>query len=308
VKRVVTVTMLDRSTDLRDRLLAGGLLFATGVDGLYGRSAVFQDLVDSVDRLVALWGTRLGATTVHLPPLLARSTFDATGYLQSFPDLVGAVQIFDGDDSDHAELIRRASAGEDWSALLRPSEVVLAPACCHGLYPMLTGRVPDGGGFYDVRSFCFRHEPSTDPMRMQAFHQHDIVCVGDPGAVERFRDEGLDEGRAMLGRLGLDLEIVPANDPFFGRLGAVLAAGQRDEGLKLEGVAHVHEDGPPSALMSGNCHRDHFGQAFSIETASGTVAHSACVGFGADRVAIALLAAHGLDPGSWPGAVLSELR
>jgi seryl-tRNA synthetase len=59
--------------------------------------------------------------------------------------------------------------------------------------------------------------------------------------------------------------------------------------------------------MSANCHRDHFGLPFGIETDSGEVAHSACVAFGVDRIAVALLARHGLDPADWPGPVRAQL-
>jgi hypothetical protein len=60
--------------------------------------------------------------------------------------------------------------------------------------------------------------------------------------------------------------------------------------------------------MSSNCHRDHFAVPFGIETADGAVAHSACVGFGIERVALALLRRHGLDPARWPAPVRDRLR
>jgi hypothetical protein len=37
------------------------------------------------------------------------------------------------------------------------------------------------------------------------------------------------------------------------------------------------------------------------------VAHTACIGFGNQRVALALLRAHGIDLASWPSAVRREL-
>jgi len=63
----------------------------------------------------------------------------------------------------------------------------------------------------------------------------------------------------------------------------------------------------PTAIMSSNCHRDHFGASFDIATAAGETAHSACVGFGVERVALALLHTHGLDPGGWPAGVRDRL-
>jgi seryl-tRNA synthetase len=297
----------DARTELRDRLLDAGLLFPTGVHGLYGRSETYQGIVDSLDKMVHRWGTELGATMVHLPPVLARTTFDSTDYIRSFPDLVGSVHVFTGDDRAHAELIRRVGAGGDWPALLEPGEIVLSPAACYSLYPMCTGRLPAGGRLFEVSGYCFRHEPSADPTRMQAFSMHEVVYVGEHEAARRHRDDGLTIGLSMLADLGLEVTAVPANDPFFGRLGAALAAGQLDEELKFEGVTPICSGDRPTAVMSANCHRDHFATPFGIETADGEVAHSACVGFGVDRIAIALLVRHGLDPGSWPESVRGRL-
>lgn len=305
--REIQPSILTEYAELRDRLFHAELLFPTGVDGLYGRSGVYQGIANAVDQMVHRWGADIDATEVHLPPVVARTTFDATDYLASFPDLMGSVHVFHGSDRDHAELVRRVEAGGDWPALLEPGEVVLSPAACHGLYPMCTGRLPTGGRHYDVSAYCFRHEPSIDPVRMQAFSQHEIVYVGEAEGAERHRDEGMARGLSILRAVGLDVEPVPANDPFFGRLGKALAAGQLEEGLKLEGVTRIYPSGPPTAIISANYHRDHFGRPFAIETGAGDLAHSACVGFGVDRITIALLARHGFDPTVWPESVRLEL-
>jgi seryl-tRNA synthetase len=299
--------VVDPYTELRDRLFDAELLFSTGVDGLYGRSDTYEGIADAVDRLMHRWGNDVGATVVHLPPLIARSTFESTDYIRSFPDLAGSVHVFNGGDRDHAELVRRVSAGGDWPALLEPGEIVLSPAACYSLYPMCAGRLPAGGRYFEVSGYCFRHEPSTDPTRMQAFKMHEVVYVGEPDTAQRHRDDGLARGLSILTDIGLDVTATPANDPFFGRLGAALAAGQLDEELKFEGVTPICSDDRPTAVMSANCHRDHFGAPFGIETAAGAVAHSACVGFGVDRITIALLVRHGLNPSTWPGSVRARL-
>jgi seryl-tRNA synthetase len=301
------VAVPDPRRELRDRLLDAELLFPTGVEGLYARSEIYQGILNAVDAMVHRWGSGLEATMVYLPPVLSRTTFDSTNYLQSFPDLMGSVHVFRGNDRDHAELLRRVEADGDWPALLEPGEVVLSSAACHALYPMCSGRLPAGGRRYEVSGFCFRHEPSTDPARMQAFNMHEVVYVGDPDEAQRHRDEGLAHGLDLLRGLGLEVTPIPANDPFFGRLGSALAAGQLEEELKLEGVSPIYSPEHPTAIMSANCHRDHFGLPFGIETDSGEVAHSACVAFGVDRIAVALLARHGFDPADWPGPVRAQL-
>jgi seryl-tRNA synthetase len=116
----------------------------------------------------------------------------------------------------------------------------------------------------------------------------------------------VERGLDLLSGLGLEVESVVANDPFFGRVGRMLAANQRDETLKFEVVTPIVATNP-TAVMSANCHRDHFGIPFGIETAAGEVAHSSCVGFGMERITLALLHTHGLDRTGWPSPVRASL-
>lgn len=295
------------SGSLVRRLLDAGLLVPTGVLGLYGRSGTYQDVADGISAMVRRWGATLGARRVHLPPVLPRATFAHTNYLESFPDLMGSVHVFTGGDAEHKQLLKRVETGGDWPALLEPGAVVLASAACHGVYPLCTGTLPEGGRTFDAQSYCFRHEPSSQAARMQSFVMHEIVHVGTADSAWDHREEGLARGLRMLEALGLSMQAVPASDPFFGRVGNVLAAGQLEEQLKMEGVTPIPGTDGVTAIMSANSHRDHFGQPFAIETADGQVAHSACVAFGIDRIVVALLAVHGFEPASWPFYVRAQL-
>ncbi len=291
----------------RESLFGAGLLFPTGVDGLYGRSATYQSIADALCRQATEVGKPQTFDAVHFPPILARPVFDQTDYLRSFPDLMGSVHVFRGDDRAHAQLLRRYEAGEDWHALLEPAEVVLCSATCHAVYPLCTGRLPEAGRRFEIHGYCFRHEPSVDPARMQAFHMHELVYVGLPDDALAHRDRGLARGLELLTDLGLAMDTVAANDPFFGRLGAMLASSQLEDALKLEGVTPITSTEKPTAIISGNYHQDHFGKPFGIEAADGSTAHSSCVAFGVDRITLALLHRHGLDPTLWPAGVRSIL-
>ena len=293
---------------LRADLLAAGLLVATGVDGLYGRSATFEQVVGGLADMVTRAAADLAPVRLHFPPVEPTQDFLASGYLRSFPDLTGAVSAFTGGDRDHARLLGVLEDGGDWTAGLSPAGVVLTPAVCHPLYPGLRGVLPPEGRTFEVAGWCFRHEPSLDPARMQAFRQHEVVVVGDPETARRHRDRWVDLALDLTRNgLGLATEAVVANDPFFGRLGKVLAASQQQEALKIELVVPVALD-TPTAVVSSNCHEDHFGAAFGIELPDGSPAHSACVGFGLERLTLALFAAHGLAPQGWPADVRRTLR
>lgn len=299
--------MDDPAESFRRALLEAGIVLETGVEGLYGRSSTYEDIVVAVQGLVTRSGNDQGAVTVHFAPVMPRSVFERTDYLRSFPDLTGSVHTFRGDDRRHAELLSLLDAGEDWTRELEPAEVVLRPAACHPLYPTCAGTMPEGGRRFEVHGWCFRHEPSVDPARMLAFRMHEYVYIGDPSTSVSHRDSWVERGSKLLGALGLDVEVVVASDPFFGRLGKMLAANQREQELKLEIVTPISSEVRPSAVMSANYHEDHFGAAFGISSSDGAIAHSSCVGFGLDRIALALLRTHGLDPAGWPSPARERL-
>lgn len=298
--------MLPTSAQFRQSLLAAELLHESEVDGLYHRSGTFEGITSAVQQLASRAGSDLEAPVRFLPPVMPRSVFERTDYLRSFPDLVGSVDTFVGNDKDHADLLQIAEAGGDWTAVLTPAEVVLTPAVCHPLYPTLRGEIPYQGLVFEVNGYAFRHEPSLDPARMQSFRMHEFVHVGTPEGAVVHRDQWLQRGLDTLSGIGLQVEPVVANDPFFGRAGRMLAANQRETTLKYEIVAPITSD-KLTAISSANYHEDHFGGSFLITTPDGQTAHSACFGFGLERVTLALLSRHGLDPATWPTYVRSRL-
>ena len=64
----------------------------------------------------------------------------------------------------------------------------------------------------------------------------------------------------------------------------------------------------PTAVSSANCHLDYCGKAFDIRTATGEEAHTACIGFGLERIALALFKTHGLRLANWPREVRDPLE
>jgi seryl-tRNA synthetase len=291
-----------------EHLLEAGLLIPSGVPGVYGLSGTFESVVEHFEAYLTRVGAQFGAEVMRFPPLLSRRTYRMTDHLDMFPNLMGSVHTFLGNGAEAAELTRKNQAGEDWSADLEPTDVMLTPAACYPLYPTATGVLPDNGRTVDLRAFVFRHEPSTDPARMQIFRQREFVRLGTPLQALAHRDGWLDRGRALLCAVGLDPQPVVANDPFFGDGHRLMAATQREQTLKYELVATTSSAEKPTAIASCNCHLDHFGRAFDIRTTDGECAHSACIGFGLERITLALFAAHGFRPSAWPASVRGVLE
>ena len=293
----------------RDELLARGLLIESGVPGLYGRGPAFERIRRGFDMLVTREAEADAAESLSFPPLLPRRHLEAIGYLSSFPHLAGTVFGFEGSEADAAVQAQRASRHEDWSETQRMTEVALVPAACYPVYPAVAARGPleqdgivvDAGG-----GWVFRHEPSEDPTRLQAFHQREIVRLGPPSAVLAWRDGWCERGLALLRGLGLDAERDTASDAFFGRGGRMLAADQQERQLKFELLVPITGE-EPTAVASFNYHHEHFAEIFGLTLAGGGPVHTACLGFGQERVVLALLQAHGMDPAAWPAEVAREL-
>jgi seryl-tRNA synthetase len=294
-------------TELRDRLFAAKLLIRTGVDGVYGRSADFERVISGLDAAAYQLGADDGPTVMSFPPVIARRTFEAVDYLRNFPQLCGPVFSFAGDNTAHSELLRQLDAGEDYSSSLSQTSVALTPACCYPIYPTLSGEMDETDGLYSTMGYCFRHEPSVDPMRLQAFRMREHIRVGSPEEIISWRETWLDRAPRLLDSLGLDFRADIANDPFFGRAGRLMSHSQRDQQLKIELLVPVFGEDHPTACVSANYHQNHFGELFGITTADGSEAHSGCIGFGLERLAVALFARHGTSIDRWPTAVSSVL-
>jgi seryl-tRNA synthetase len=237
-----------------------------------------------------------------------RAHYCGTDHIYNFPDLMGSVHTFTGREPEHQLMLQKFERQEDWSTDLNATQVMLAPAACYPLYPSATGTLPEGGRLVDLKSFVFRHEPSDDPARMQSFRMHEFVRLGTPAQALAHREFWLEKAQEILKSIGLPVEPVVANDPFFGRGGRVMKATQREQNLKFELIVPICSEEKPTAITSCNYHLDHFGSVFNIKTADGEVAHSACMGFGLERIALALLKHHGLDTAKWPAQVRERLQ
>ncbi len=301
---------MDMQTSFLDRLFDAGLLIDTGVDGLYGRSGRFEDVIVAFERLIDRFGGADGAEAMRFPPGMNRAFFEKSGYMKSFPQLAGTVHSFCGNELDHMSLLKCMEVGEeDWTKDQKATDIVLTPAACYPLYPTVAkrGPVPAKGALYDLQSYCFRHEPSQDPARQQLFRMREYVCMGTETHVTDFRQSWMDRGVAMMKEVGLDVAIDVANDPFFGRAGKMLANNQRDQNLKFELLIPITSVAKPTACMSFNYHQDAFGTKWGLVMEDGSVAHTACVGFGLERIALALFHTHGLDVADWPESVRKTL-
>jgi seryl-tRNA synthetase len=288
-------------------------IFATlfrpmGVDGVYGRAGAYEAIVEALAAFIGK-ARDAKAEVVRFPPVVSRALIEKSGYLKSFPHLLGCVCALGGGERRVEAAVALFEAGGTWTEALETSELVLAPAACYPVYPMAAARgpIPGEGLLFDVACDCFRREPSRDIDRFQSFRMREFVAIGASEQATAFRRGWMERAAGLADALGLSYRIEAASDPFFGRAGAMVGRFQAEQELKFELAIPVRSAQSPTACMSFNYHRDHFGQTWAMRLQNGEPAHTACVAFGMDRLAVALFATHGVDAARWPASVRSAL-
>jgi seryl-tRNA synthetase len=288
-------------------LVAHGLIVPTGIQGGYGRGSVFEDILEHFNALVSRTAADDGAETLTFPPIVARALIEKVGYMDNFPQLSGSINSFFGNDAQARALSEKVHAGERWEDLLAITESMLTPAACYPVYPIFSGLLRPGGRLVTTMNWVYRHEPSAEPTRLQSFRMREFIRVATTDEVVEWRNTWLERGLALLRSLQLPVASDVASDPFFGRGGKIMAASQRDQRLKFEILCPVISEEKPTAICSFNWHQDHFSGAFGIRSSDGEVASTACLGFGLERVTLALIKTHGFDPAEWPADVRALL-
>ncbi len=296
--------------DLLDPLapLGRSVLQPTASDGVFASTAPFEDVIEALAGLITRH--REPSTEVlRFPPVMNCRQVEKSGYLHSFPHLLGCVCGLHGDEPEIHAAVGRYNAGEEWADALKATDLVLTPAACYPLYPMAAARgaVPAKGLRFDVASYCFRRETSFEVDRLQSFRMREYVYMGSPADAVAFRARWIDLAKELADGLALPYRIAPASDPFFGRAARIIAASQVEQMLKFELLIPLRSPERPTACMSFNYHRDHFGIAWDLRAENGDLAHTACVAFGMDRLALALFAIHGTDISGWPQPVRKSL-
>jgi seryl-tRNA synthetase len=284
------------------------LLHSMSVGGVFARSEIFEQVIDGLSALISR--SRDPKTEVlRFPPVMSRHQIERSGYLHSFPHLLGAVCCLHGTEHHIRAAIDSSRPQGEWTTALAATDLVLVPAACYPLYPLIAarGQEPENELLFDVACDCFRYETSYETGRLVSFRMRELVCMGTPDQILEFRGQWISRSKKLAHLLELPNEIKEASDPFFGRAGKLMAFSQVEQSLKFEMLIPVRSETEPTACMSFNYHRDHFGAIWGLRSKSGDLMHTGCVAFGLDRLALALFARHGLDLERWPRSVLQAL-
>src|SRR5580704_11579109 len=123
---------LTQAETIRDPLdaIAAGLFRPMGVDGVYARTALYEEVIERL----AAWVSRQrepGTEILRFPPVMSRRQLEKSGYLKSFPNLLGCVCALHGSEAEIRSVADRYETGGDWTTGLAPADLVLSPAACY---------------------------------------------------------------------------------------------------------------------------------------------------------------------------------
>jgi hypothetical protein len=105
--------------------IAAALFPSMGVDGVYARTQLYEEVIDRLSSLISR--QREPATEVlRFPPVMSRHQLEKSGYLESFPNLLGYVCALHGSEADIRSAADRFAAG-DAVPLRSPQPICFSP-------------------------------------------------------------------------------------------------------------------------------------------------------------------------------------
>ena len=276
-----------------------------GQVGLAGGASALKRLLD--DAVRDLGRASFGAQEEDYPDLIDPDVLARAGYLGSFPHSVCLVSHL-VEDFDAIEAFRAANTGAESLHVPDPgaltSGAALRPAICLPVYRALEDTsLPAEGLVVTTTGKAFRYESGNMEglKRLWDFSMREIVFAGSARFVEEQRARVIDAVTALMRDWDLSFRLVSASDPFFATVRGTKALWQRARSLKHEVLVDVGTG--TIAAGSINVAGTLFGDAFRISTHDGETATTACVGFGLERLVLALFSQHGFEPARWPPAL-----
>src|SRR6202162_4210629 len=119
--------------------IAEGLFRSMGVDGVYARSALYAHVVERLESYITRQRDPQ-AEIMRFPPVMSRKQLEKSGYLKSFPNLLGCVCALHGSEASIRSAVDRHENGGDWTTSGASSGFVLSPAACYPVYPIAAAR------------------------------------------------------------------------------------------------------------------------------------------------------------------------
>lgn len=283
--------------------------------GLYTLGPLLCRLIDYFEKHFLGLADSFGAQPYRFPTLIPASFLGRVNYFRSFPHSLTFATHLRGDLDVIEQFAENACCDEHGLSTPMESfakiETLLSPAVCYHLYFALADAPLPGGALTATAvGNCFRYESSNlvSLERLWNFTMREVIFVGSQNFVLEQRDIGRQRMQAVLEETGLAYRVESANDPFFIGEFRQQALFQSAFQLKYEIRARLPYKDSTLAVGSYNYHQDFFGRHLNITLPDGGPAHTGCIAFGLERMAMAFVSQYGLDMKRWPEAVRKSIQ
>jgi seryl-tRNA synthetase len=277
---------------------------------LRGPAAQLQRVIET--KVLETVAARFGAEEEFYPSTILCKSLDRINHFTSFPEHVDFVSHL-REDVDVLGVFAQKSREQGWKpehhdGLMSSIDFAICPSCCYHCYESMENwNLAAPGRSATMVVNCHRYEAGnlTTMSRLRAFHQRDVVFVGDVDYVRRSRTEA----DAILIQWAkdwqLDCRFENANDMFFTADFSVKASFQRQQEAKRELRLRIPFENKSISVSSSNFHGATFGKAFRINV-DNRPATSACLGWGYERWVYAVFSQHGLEIAAWPAGLRDD--
>lgn len=288
-------------------------------EGLTGLRGNLLRLFRFFERWFRTLAATFGAEDNHYPAMIPAGLLAEMGYFGHFPQHVTLCCHFP-DSLPVLEAVAAeastapadiAALGRRFASRLAPPGHVLTPGVCLPCYCQQRDVVlpPAAVRTLTMQNHVFRYEANSfRPLaRAWDFSVRDIVFFGGNADLVRLRAAVMERVFEFCQNLDLDVTLELANDPFFLDGSRDKAVYQRMGEVKYELLFRLPQRDAPLAASSFNLHRDFYTSLYNTRRSDGTLAESACMGFGLERWLYGFISQKGLDPAHWPDAVAAGL-
>ena len=282
-------------------------------DGVYSFGPLMTRLINYFESKFLAVAGEYKAAPYRFPTLIPATFLEKVNYFKAFPHslsfathLRSDLDVIE-DFSEHAHCKKTILSTELQS--FAKIQNLLSPAVCYHLYfSLMNQKLPSPSLTATAVGNCFRYESTNleSLERLWNFSMREIIFIGNKQFVLDKRESARKTMEKIFEVIGFVYKVESANDPFF--IGEFKqAAFQNAFQLKYEIRASLPYKDSTLAIGSYNYHQDFFGRHLNITLPDGTFAHTGCVAFGLERIALAYVAQFGVDPEGWADEIRKEI-
>ncbi len=283
--------------------------------GIFSLGPLVTRLIEYFESRFVELANSFEAAPYRFPTLIPARYLERVNYFHAFPHSLTFVTHL-REDLDAIDHFAQHAACDDHGLNTPPDsfaavQALLSPAVCYHLYFSLADKpLPGGQVAATAVGNCFRYEAINlvSLERLWNFTMREIIFVGPKETVLANRETARQRMSRVFEEIGLAYRVESANDPFFIGEFRKQAAFQSAFQLKYEIRARLPFRDSTLAVGSYNYHQDFFGRNLNITLPDGSPAHTGCVAFGLERMALAFLAQKGLEQANWPASVREAVR